>query len=305
MSTSHQNEIVVPGRKPVMATGGSTANRRRIEEDQKELERLMGLSGKKPQKTEEPVKVEEEKTEVRRVEVEPSEEPEMVEEKKGTSGEEDTASGFEKRYKDAQRYITKLNKRVAELEAAQKKSVQLPKSEEQLSEWMKKYPDVADIVRTIALKESTPVREQIEEIEREMQKAKTEAAVLKAHSDYHDIMDDPKFHEWADGLSTALQSAIYDDVDRPQDVIHILRMYKAETGKKDDADEPNEKKAASSTKPRRSSAEPDKNGGSRGRVYRESEIKSMNIREYERNYDDIMKARVEGRIEYDLSGGAR
>ena len=281
-----------------MASNGSKANQRRIQEDEAELRRLMGQS---------------EETEVKRVKAAPTEEEyeeepevEVTEDKPKAKSEDSGVEGYEKRYKDAQRYITRLNKRIAELEVAQKKAVQLPKSDEELDEWMKKFPDVAAIVRSIAMKESTPVREQIEELERNMQKAKTEAAVLKAHPDYHDIVDDPKFHDWAEGLSHTLQSAIYDSVDRPQDVIHIIKMYKLETGKTEDEKEDKpDRKAASSTKPRRSSSEPDKDGGRRGRVYRESEIRAMNIREYERNYDNIMKARQEGRVEYDLSGGAR
>ena len=74
---------------------------------------------------------------------------------------------FKKRYGDLRRhsqekekeYQKQLDDLKGQLEKATKKEMKLPKSEEDIEEWAKEYPDVAKIVETIAIKKA---REQSE-----------------------------------------------------------------------------------------------------------------------------------------------
>jgi hypothetical protein len=69
---------------------------------------------------------------------------------------------FKKRYGDLRRHSQKqqtdLQKQIDELksqlEKSTKEQIKLPKSEEELAEWVKEYPDVAKIVETIAIKKA-------------------------------------------------------------------------------------------------------------------------------------------------------
>ena len=111
----------------------------RIKKDEEELEKLK----KQAQgETEEPVTEEK---------AEDKEEPKNAEEKT-----------FKKRYGDLRRHSQEkerefqkqLDELKAQLEKATKKEIKLPKTEEEIEEWAKEYPDVAGIVETIAIKKA-------------------------------------------------------------------------------------------------------------------------------------------------------
>jgi len=127
-----------------------------------------------------------------------------------TSAEEKT---FKKRYGDLRRHTQQkesdlqeqINQLREQLDSATKKQIQLPKSDEDIEEWTKKYPDVAGIVETIAIKKS---KEQAQELESRIQKInemqesaskeKAEVELLKLHPDFVDIREDDDFHNWAE-----------------------------------------------------------------------------------------------------------
>jgi hypothetical protein len=162
------------------------SNEERIKKDEEELEQML-----KEQRGEE-----EETTE------EVEEEP--------TNAEEKT---FKKRYSDLRRHQQKqaeefkqeIDALKQQLSAATKKEMKLPKSDEDLEDWAKDYPDVAAIVETIAMKkaqeQSAALEERIKIID-EMQlsatKEKAEAALMQMHPDFDTIRDSDEFHEWAE-----------------------------------------------------------------------------------------------------------
>jgi len=117
----------------------NTAFKKRIEEDEKELEAL--IKQRKGEATEEE---EEPKAETKA-------EPEAETEEK-LSAEEQT---YKKRYGDLRRHMNELTEKIKELEAAQKEGkITPPKNEADVAAWMKKYPDVAAIVEAIAEKKA-------------------------------------------------------------------------------------------------------------------------------------------------------
>ena len=69
---------------------------------------------------------------------------------------------FKKRYGDLRRHSQEkerefqkqLDDLKVQLEKATKKEIKLPKSEAEIEEWAKEYPDVAGIVETIAIKKA-------------------------------------------------------------------------------------------------------------------------------------------------------
>ena len=140
------------------------------------------------------------------------EQPEQKEEQEAepTNAEEKT---FKKRYSDLRRHQQKqaeeFKKEIEELRsqlsAAAQKEMRLPKSDEDIEEWATKYPDVAAIVETIAMKkareQNTALEERIKAIDNmqaSASKEKAEAELMRLHPDFDEIRDSDDFHQWAD-----------------------------------------------------------------------------------------------------------
>jgi hypothetical protein len=172
-------------------------------------------------------------------EVEETAEPEEAE---PTSAEEKT---FKKRYSDlrrhqqkqAEEFKTELAELKRQLADATKKEMQLPKSDEDIEQWAKNYPDVAAIVETIAMKkareQSTALEERLKVID-EMQvsatKEKAEAALMQMHPDFDEIRDSDSFHEWAEEQPKWVQDALYENDNDARSAARAIDLYKADMG---------------------------------------------------------------------------
>ena len=238
--------------------------------------------------------------------VEPEEEP--------TNAEEKT---FKKRYSDLRRHQQKqaeefkaeLAELKAQLSAATKKEMKLPKSDEDIETWAKEYPDVAAIVETIAMKkaseQSSALEERIKVID-EMQlsatKEKAEAALMQMHPDFDEIRDSDSFHEWAEEQPKWVQDALYENDNDARSAARAIDLYKADMGiskKKPKSD----KDAAKSVSAKNSRSKPQENEASS--YLKESEVQKMSPQEYEARSDEIMEAIRSGKFLYDVSGSAR
>ena len=119
---------------------------------------------------------------------------------------------FKKRYDDLKKhYDSTINKHKDEvqslrgqLESSTKQFVP-PKSKEELEAWRKEYPDVYDMVETIAMNKATTRTAELEDKYKNLQlqqeqiaKEKAEVELLKLHPDFSDIRAKDDFHEWAE-----------------------------------------------------------------------------------------------------------
>ena len=271
------------------------ANERRIAEAEAELEEISA--------SEENAEVEEEKTEA--VETK-SKEPE--------TGEERT---YKKRYDD----IRKLQSNTAEelkvlkaqLENAKEQGlVKPPKSDEDIQAWADKYPDVAAIVETIALKKA---KEQSQDLEDKVQKIndlqesanrdKAEAQLMQLHPDFEEIRGSNDFHEWAEEQPSWVQNSLYENDTDAYSAARAIDLYKADrnlTGKVKSKSQDNSE-AAKSVNTRASRSKPQAENTS-GQI-RESDVDQMSSQEYENNEKEIMEAIKTGKFIYDVSGSAR
>jgi len=242
---------------------------------------------------------------------------------KGDTTEQDTDDAepksveertFKKRYGDLRKhqqqqqkvFEDKISALENQLEKATKKEIQLPKTEEELEEWTKKYPDVAAIVESIAIKKA---KEQSEDLESRMKKYETlreeatkekaEVELLTLHPDFGTIRDSDDFHNWAEEQPKWVQDALYENVDDAKSVARVIDLYKIDKGitNKKKA-KPDEKAAASSVKTKSAAApEPDESA----KMIRESEVANMSMKEYEKRADEIMDAQRSGNFIYDIS----
>lgn len=267
------------------------ANKKRIEDEEAELEALLkGNQGE--QETEESV----------------DDGPEP------TSAEEKT---FKKRYGDLRRHAQKteadLQKQIDELrtqlDASTKNEIKYPKSEEELESWMEKYPDVAQIVETIAMKKMHEQASEfenkfkaIDEMKLEAQREKAEVELMQAHPDFEQIRETDEFHNWVEEQPKWVQDALYDNDNDAKSAARAIDLYKADMGigKKKPTKDKDAAKAIG-TRSERSSPEGDESKS----YIKESDVNRMTAQQYEAKQEEIAEAIRTGKFIYDLSGSAR
>ena len=282
---------VKPQKKKVIGFATRSANKERIEKEEKELEEL------KKQNTEQ---VEEE-------EKEPEPEPVTAEEK-----------SFKKRYGDLRRHSQKkehdLQKQIDELrtqlDASTKKQIKFPKSEEELDEWTKEYPDVAKIVETIAIKKAKEQSKDLEEklkqintMQDDALREKAEVELLKKHPDFVTIRDQDEFHTWVEEQPEWVQKALYENEHDANSAARAIDLYKSDMGisaKKVTAKDKSLDAAKSVT-----TNKGNPNTSSEVGTLKESDVEKMSAREYESKQEEITKAIQNGTFIYDLTGSAR
>ena len=288
MAEEQQKEMVVETPKKVSMMARPYTSEERNKKDEEELEQLL-----KEQKGE--------------VEEEVEEEPKGAEEKT-----------FKKRYSDLRRHQQKqaeefkseLAELKSQLSAATKKEMKLPKSDDDIEEWARDYPDVAAIVETIAMKKA---REQSAELEErlktidEMQnsatKEKAEAALMQLHPDFDEIRDSDDFHEWADEQPKWVQDALYENDNDARSAARAIDLYKADRGISKEPKKKNSKGAAETVKTKTARSKPQDSEADS--YLRESQVQKMNPAQYEKMADEIMEAIRSGKFVYDVSGSAR
>jgi hypothetical protein len=265
----------------------------RVKKDEEELERLI-----KEQKSASEVNEEKEDGE---------ETP--------TSGEEKT---FKKRYGDLRRHTQEKEKQFQkqlddmkrQLESATKNEMKLPKSDEDIENWARDYPDVAAIVETIAMKkaqeQSLALEGRIKEIdERDANsvKEKAEVELMRLHPDFDTIRDSDEFHEWAEEQPKWIQDALYDNANDARSASRAIDLYKADKGIGKEAPTKSNKSAALEVKTKSTRTIPD--AENKGAKIRESAVQKMSAQQYEKQADTIMEAIRSGNFIYDVSGSAR
>jgi hypothetical protein len=261
-------------------------------------------------------KIEQEEAELKQMAEDKNKEPQEPQESEDSSLNAEEKS-FKKRYGDLRRHSqqqqTTLQKQIDELRSqlqqSTEKQISLPKSEEELAEWAKTYPDVAKIVETIAIKKAKEQTQalderfkQLDERENKTSKDKAEAELMRLHPDFDVIRDDDDFHNWVEEQPKWIQDALYDNESDAKAAARAIDLYKADKGikvKKSTAD----KGAAESVNTRSSRSAP--TGESTDGVFYESQVSKMSTFEYEKSQEAIAKALQSGKFVYDISGSAR
>jgi hypothetical protein len=270
----------------------------KMEQEEKELAELQAkING-------EVVEGQEEEEEVTQEEaVEPTQEEDGPE---PTSAEE---RSFKKRYGDLRRHMQQKEKEYEERLKAAADNVVPPKTEADLKAWAAKYPDVANIVESIATKKAQEMFEKadarfkkLDEAENEAKRINSENAIRKSHPDFDTLKESDEFHVWAEEQPKWVQDALYENADDPASVVRVIDLYKVDNGMTPSAKKEKAKAAATST-PRgsRSAIDPDETS----KKFTESQVRKMSDKEFEANMDAITEAQRTGKFVYDLTGAAR
>ena len=233
----------------------------------------------------------------------PKEETPKEDEEEGLSTEERT---FKKRYGDLRRHQQKqkeeLEAKISQLESKLQSPANMPVSKEQVEAWVKKYPDIAGIVKSLAgeqakqqFDEVSRRTQELEEMKEAMAYEKAVAEVEKAHPDFQTISSSDDFHSWAEQQDDSIQKIIYDEL-KPKALVSVLKLYKQEKGIKDK--KPKADNSAAFSVSTRSGATTPKD--SQTSKWSESKVAKLSDNDFMKYEEEIMEAMRNGDFKYDM-----
>ena len=218
---------------------------------------------------------------------------------------------YKKRYDDLKsHYDSKLDEfkaREQELldEAAKNRpNYVAPKSPEDLEKFREQYPDVYEVVETVAHMQSSEKTKTLEEKlatlqerEADISRKEAEKRLRSNHPDFDDLRNSDDFHGWAKEQPKSIQDWIYSNTDDADLASRALDLFKKDIG----IDTSSEAKKPSSKRSRKSAAdmvstkttavEPKQE-----KIWTEREIAAMSIHEFDKFEDEIGQAITEGRV---------
>ena len=215
---------------------------------------------------------------------------------------------YKKRYDDLKKhYDSKLNEfktREQELlneAASNRPAYQAPKTEEELEEFKTKYPDVFEVVETVAHMQSESKAKvleerlsQLQEREAQMLKQSAEERLMEKHPDFDEIRNSDDFHSWAKEQPQSIQDWIYNNSNNPDLASRALDLFKKDLGIEAASKKTTSKKtksAADMVSTKTTSVEPKSE-----KVWSEREIAAMSMDEFDKHEAEISEAMQQGRI---------
>ena len=245
----------------------------------------------------------------------------MSPEEKEDNKEPETAEerSFKKRYGDLRRhqqeeksnYEEKIKALQGEIQTSNSGEMELPSTEAEIAAWAGKYPQVANIMQTMAVKAAreqnadlnTRMKE-IDDLQETANKSKAESKLLQIHPDFEQIREDDAFHDWVDTQPKWVQDSLYHNEADATSAARAIDLYKLDAGisKKNKSKKGNSRSAAQEVSTTAGRAP---TTGSGEQQYRESDVADMDINTYAEHQDAIALSMRTGNFEYDLSGNAR
>jgi len=178
-----------------------------------------------------------------------------------------------------------------------------PKSEEELAKFREQYPDVYEVVETVAHMQSSEKTKTLEERLATLQERETELLAKQAeerlmnnHPDFEEIKNSDEFHSWAKSQPQSIQDWIYKNSSDGDLASRALDLYKRDIGLDSKASKPKKKKsnksAADMVSTKTTAVEPN----TQDKIWTEQEIARMSIAEFDKYEEEIGRAIHEGRI---------
>lgn len=229
---------------------------------------------------------------------------------------------FKKRYGDLRRHMDQKEKEYkaeladmrARYEQLARGQVKLPKSEDEVSAWMKEYPEFAGILTTVVAKQvdegTRESKRRLAELEQRDNELKVREALMelqKRHPDFDQLRNDQNFHDWLANQSARDKHAIYESLN-VDDAAFVIDKYKSQNkSKKSKVDDTDYNREAA--KVVRSSGGTHEISDDFGDyLFSESQIEresKKNPRWYDANEEAIDEALRKGKVLFDITGGAR
>jgi hypothetical protein len=216
---------------------------------------------------------------------------------------------YKKRYDDLKKhYDTKLNEfksreqELIEEATKNRQNYKAPKSEEELEEFKNNYPDVYEVVETVAHMQSETKAKVLEERlsklqERELEISQQEAVkrLREKHPDFEDIKNSEDFHNWAKEQPQSIQDWVYSNANDADLATRALDLFKNDLGigvpEKKKSSSKKTKSAADMVSTKTTNIEPQQQ-----KIWSEKEISAMSMDEFDKHEAEISEAMQQGRI---------
>ena len=216
---------------------------------------------------------------------------------------------YKKRYDDLKKhYDSKLNEfksreqELIEEATSNRTEYKAPKSPEELEEFKNNYPDVYEVVETVAhLQSETKAKvleerlSKLQERENNLVRQSAEKRLMERHPDFEDIRNSDDFHGWAKEQPKSIQDWIYSNASDADLASRALDLFKKDFGieptKTESSSKQTRKSAADMVSTKTKSIEPNQQ-----KVWSEKEIAAMSIAEFDKYESEISEAMQYGRI---------
>tara|TARA_Y100000004_G_scaffold10655_1_gene11595 strand:+ start:390 stop:1274 length:885 start_codon:yes stop_codon:yes gene_type:complete len=217
---------------------------------------------------------------------------------------------YKKRYDDLKKhYDSKLNEfksreqELLEEVTKNKTEYTAPKTEEELEQFKTEYPDVYEVVETVAHMQSESKAkvleerlQKLQEREQEILRIEAEKRLTDRHPDFDDIRNSDDFHSWAKEQPKSIQDWIYKNADDADLASRALDLFKKDFGidvpqKEKSNSKQTKKSAADMVSTKTTTVEPKQE-----KIWSETEIAAMSMDEFDRHEAEISEAMAQGRI---------
>ncbi len=221
---------------------------------------------------------------------------------------------YKKRYDDLKKHydskvsefkeeIGSLRKAMEDRAVEMPKGVTPPRTQEELEEFKERYPDVFEVVQTVASMQTesqvSKLRDEIgtiKEREKELEKQKAYEELLRLHPDFDELKSTKEFLSWLEEQPSTIADGIYKNNTDARWAGRVVDLYKADTGLNKPKKKRQESAADAVTKTPAREIPTNANDGKR--VFRASQIAKMKPWEFEKLEAEIDAARAEGRVDY-------
>tara|TARA_Y100000004_G_scaffold181963_1_gene228201 strand:- start:39 stop:914 length:876 start_codon:yes stop_codon:yes gene_type:complete len=227
-------------------------------------------------------------------------------------GEAEVKHDYKKRYDDLKRHydekVQEFKDKEKQLEATlteatRSQGISLPKTEEELVKFKEEFPDVYDVVETIATMKAGEraqiLEQELETIREKEQNTRIQAAyqeLINSHPDFNDIRQDEKFLGWLEEQPPSISDGILKNNTDARWASRVVDLYKADVNITPKRTKKKKEDAAVSVGAAKARDLTDSR--TEGRVFKASDIAKMKPWEFEKLESEIDSARAEGRIDY-------
>ena len=215
---------------------------------------------------------------------------------------------YKKRYDDLKKHydsrLSEFKQREQELIAeatANRPEYQAPKTAEELEQFKAEYPDVYEVVETVAhLQSEDKVAslqqrlDALQERETEILKREAEKDLLTKHPDFEELRNSDEFHQWAEAQPEEIKDWIYNNPNNASLASKAIDLFKLENGIT--PVKPSQNKSERSSAADMVSTKTTTVDEKQPKIWTQQEIAALPMAEYDRLEKEIDKAVEEGRV---------
>ena len=178
-----------------------------------------------------------------------------------------------------------------------------PKSLEELERFKAEYPDVYEVVESVAhlksedkIKGLTDKVALIEAREQDIMRREAEKDLMEKHPDYSDLRNNDDFHNWAETQPEEIQDWIYNNPNNASLASKAIDLYKMEVGssttvKQQKPSSNRQAQASEMVSTKTTSVE-----AKEPKIWTQEEIAALPMDEFDRLESEIDRALEEGRV---------